>query len=325
MAQLTREARLVARDWTAAVDPDALAAAAGAAIGHRVTLIDHRGVVVGDSEFRGEARAAPRESQRPPRGDGSAARRCRKCGSHEPVRGRSRALRRGAIRARRHARFDLDREPRWRSWRAGSAMCCSPGSSRSWPRCCSLPRSRARSRGQSSSCATSRGRSPRAISRAAPRSPHPARWAISRRRCIEWRSSSRAASRRWSDDDMLMNAVIESLQEGVIAVDARRQVVRVNESGRRMLRLPDAVPFPADRLPRDHTLREALAAGLAGESTGADRDHRRRPEHDAHRATRWATAAWCSRCSISPRRGAWRRCVEISSPTSRTSSRRRSR
>jgi two-component system, OmpR family, phosphate regulon sensor histidine kinase PhoR len=29
----------------------------------------------------------------------------------------------------------------------------------------------------------------------------------------------------------------------------------------------DAVPFPADRLPRDHTLRQALAAGLAGEST----------------------------------------------------------
>jgi two-component system phosphate regulon sensor histidine kinase PhoR len=41
----------------------------------------------------------------------------------------------------------------------------------------------------------------------------------------------------------------------------------VNESGRRMLRLPDTVPFPADRLPRDRTLREALAAALAGEST----------------------------------------------------------
>jgi signal transduction histidine kinase len=68
-------------------------------------------------------------------------------------------------------------------------------------------------------------------------------------------------------EDMHMHAVIESLQEGVIAVDARRQIVRMNESGRRMLRLPDAVPFPADRLPRDHTLREALAAGLAGKST----------------------------------------------------------
>jgi signal transduction histidine kinase len=69
------------------------------------------------------------------------------------------------------------------------------------------------------------------------------------------------------DDDMHMNAVIESLQEGVIAVDARRQIVRVNESGRRMLRLFDEVPFSADRLPRDRTLREALAAALAGEAT----------------------------------------------------------
>jgi hypothetical protein len=56
VAQLTREAKLVARDWTAAVDPDALAASAGAAIGHRVTLIDHEGRVVGDSEFRGESK-----------------------------------------------------------------------------------------------------------------------------------------------------------------------------------------------------------------------------------------------------------------------------
>jgi signal transduction histidine kinase/HAMP domain-containing protein len=69
------------------------------------------------------------------------------------------------------------------------------------------------------------------------------------------------------DDDMHMNAVIESLQEGVIAVDARRQIVQVNESGRRMLRLPDKVPFSADRLPRDRTLREALAAAFSGEST----------------------------------------------------------
>jgi signal transduction histidine kinase len=66
---------------------------------------------------------------------------------------------------------------------------------------------------------------------------------------------------------MHMNAVIESLQEGVIAVDARRQIVQVNESGRRMLRLPDKVPFSADRLPRDRTLREALAAAFSGEST----------------------------------------------------------
>ncbi|MGH7622569.1 MAG: sensor histidine kinase, partial [Gemmatimonadaceae bacterium] len=69
------------------------------------------------------------------------------------------------------------------------------------------------------------------------------------------------------DDDMHMNAVIESLQEGVIAVDARRQIVRVNASGRRMLRLTEPVPFNADLLPRDRTLRESLAAALAGEST----------------------------------------------------------
>ena len=49
VAQLTREARLVAAQWTSASDADALADAAGAALGHRVTLIDPSGRVIGDS------------------------------------------------------------------------------------------------------------------------------------------------------------------------------------------------------------------------------------------------------------------------------------
>jgi two-component system phosphate regulon sensor histidine kinase PhoR len=50
-AGLLREARLVAAQWHAGLDVDSLANAAGHALGHRVTLIDSSGTVVGDSEF----------------------------------------------------------------------------------------------------------------------------------------------------------------------------------------------------------------------------------------------------------------------------------
>ncbi|HCU11423.1 MAG TPA: hypothetical protein DGB72_04770, partial [Gemmatimonadetes bacterium] len=52
---LAGEARLLATQWRSGVDPDSLADEAGVATGHRVTLIDSTGHVVGDSEFDGPA------------------------------------------------------------------------------------------------------------------------------------------------------------------------------------------------------------------------------------------------------------------------------
>jgi len=52
---LAGEARLVATQWRPGVDPDSLADLAGLATGHRITLIDSSGHVVGDSEFDGPA------------------------------------------------------------------------------------------------------------------------------------------------------------------------------------------------------------------------------------------------------------------------------
>ena len=66
-------------------------------------------------------------------------------------------------------------------------------------------------------------------------------------------------------DEALLAALTESLNEAVIAVDARQQVVRINETARQLLRLRAPVPFPSDYLPRDRTLRESLAAVLQGE------------------------------------------------------------
>lgn len=68
-------------------------------------------------------------------------------------------------------------------------------------------------------------------------------------------------------EDALVDATLEALHEGVVAVGPKGDVVRMNETARRLLGVRDALPFPGDLLPRDRALREALAASLAGTPT----------------------------------------------------------
>jgi len=64
-------------------------------------------------------------------------------------------------------------------------------------------------------------------------------------------------------------ALTESLNEGVIAIDARQQVAQVNQRARDLLGLKDTVPFPASNLPRERGLREAIGTALAGHAVDA--------------------------------------------------------
>ena len=50
-------------------------------------------------------------------------------------------------------------------------------------------------------------------------------------------------------EEVRLAALTESLNEGVIAIDARQQVVQVNERARYLLGLRDTVPFPTSNLP----------------------------------------------------------------------------
>ena len=68
-------------------------------------------------------------------------------------------------------------------------------------------------------------------------------------------------------DDALMSALVESLDEGVIAVDAAKTVVRVNAAARSLLGVVTDAPFPADLLTRDPAFRAALSDAIAGEGT----------------------------------------------------------
>jgi len=80
---------------------------------------------------------------------------------------------------------------------------------------------------------------------------------------------SEAQAEALKAEEVLLVALTESLNEGVIAVNARQQVVRINETARELLRLTDPVPFSSDFLPRDRALREALATALDGDSAEA--------------------------------------------------------
>jgi two-component system, OmpR family, phosphate regulon sensor histidine kinase PhoR len=69
------------------------------------------------------------------------------------------------------------------------------------------------------------------------------------------------------EEDSLLTALFDSLNEGVLAIDARQRVVRINATGRQLLRAQAPVPFPVDFLPRDRAFREPVANAVAGTVT----------------------------------------------------------
>jgi two-component system phosphate regulon sensor histidine kinase PhoR len=77
--------------------------------------------------------------------------------------------------------------------------------------------------------------------------------------------AARDAARR--ADEALLVQLTESLNEGVVGVDVTRHVIRINETGRRLLGVRDPIPFSVDLIPRDRALREALQAAFDGETT----------------------------------------------------------
>jgi len=69
------------------------------------------------------------------------------------------------------------------------------------------------------------------------------------------------------EDDQLMIALIESLEEGVLALDDRGTVVRINERARALLNVHAPLPIAPEHLPREATVRTAISDALAGDAT----------------------------------------------------------
>ena len=265
--QLAREARLVATEWTAANDADSLADVAGAALGGRVTLIDASGRVVGDSEFdqpalgRLENHAARAEVRAATAGrTGSARRVSASAGDEELYVAVPARLGVARVSVRTRAVEEIFEGARRDVYVAGGvALLASTVLAYLFSRSVSRPVVELRDVAQ----AMAAGDLSRRPSLAAP--GEVGDLAIALYRLAEQLGSRLAALRA---EESLLNELFDSLNEGALVVSADRQVLRINGVGRRLVRAPSALPFPADQLPRDRALREALDTAVRGAPVG---------------------------------------------------------
>ena len=263
--QLGRETRVIAAEWRAGLDSDSLADSWSAAFAHHVTLIDTAGTVVGDSEF--EAPALGLLGLRRGEADISAA-----LGSPvgAPARigvrrddGEAYAVARGSPGVVRVALSLASLEAITAGARgdvvvAGLiALAVAAMLAYLFSRAVSTPivelRDVARALAAGDLSRRPRLTAPGEVGDLATALHRMADLLAARLRALE-------------ADDALMAALVEALNEGVLAVDPARRIVRVNESGRRLLGLRGQVPIPIDQLPRERALREALDAAMLGEA-----------------------------------------------------------
>jgi len=263
---LAGEARLVATQWKPGVDPDSLADEAGVATSHRITLIDSAGHVVGDSEFDGPALLAlENHSHRPEviaartSGVGSIRRMSPSTGEEQlyvAVKAR-RGIARVSVATRRVE--ELFARARSGVLLAGViSFLFAAILAAFFSRAVSKPITDLRDVARSLAAGERR----RLPALAAPGEVGDLADAVHRlAEQLESRLSALAAERS------ILSALVETLNEGVIAISPSHEVVRINDTGRRLLSIDRAVPFGIDFLPRESTLRSAILLALDGSET----------------------------------------------------------
>jgi len=263
---LAGEAKFLATQWKSGVDPDSLADEAGAAMGHRVTLIDSAGHVVGDSEFDGPAlKALENHSNRPEviearkNGVGSIRRMSPSTGEEQLY---------VAVKAPRGiARVSVTTRAVEEIFaRARSGVLVAGLISFLLAAILAVLFSRAVSRPITDLRDVARslaaGERKRYPALAAPGEVGDLADAVHRlAEQLEARISALAA------EQSILSALVETLNEGVLAISPSHEVVRINDTGRRLLSIRRPIPFGIDFLPRDATLRSAISLALSGTET----------------------------------------------------------
>ncbi|MFI5229175.1 MAG: ATP-binding protein [Gemmatimonadales bacterium] len=265
--ELEREARVVGAEWRAGIDADSLANVAGQALGRRVTLIRADGVVIGDSEFDDDdLHHLQNHSTRPEvieanrTGVGTSMRPSVSAGDHEIYVAVKHPL--GVVRVSvGTAKFREIVSGARRDVMVAGAIAIAGALLIGWGFSRSVSRPIVELRDVARAIAAGElGRRP-ALS--APGEVGDLAQAL--HRMTEQLASRLSALEA---EDALLNAVIESLHEGIVAVSPRGEVVRLNESARRHLSLDGAaVPFSVDRLPQERLIRESVRAAMAGTAT----------------------------------------------------------
>jgi two-component system, OmpR family, phosphate regulon sensor histidine kinase PhoR len=263
---LAGEARLLATQWKPGTPPDALADEAGVATGHRITLIDSTGRVVGDSEFDGPAldgleNHASRAELIAARlhGVGSARRVSPSTGESQlyvAVKAPSGFAR---VSVTTRAIEEIFARARSGVIAAGFISFLLAGVlAVLFSRAVSRPITELRDVARSLAA----GEHMRHPPLAAPGEVGDLADAIYRlAEQLEARLSALVA------EQSILSALVETLNEGVLAISPEHEVVRINDTGRRLLSINRPVPFGMDFLPRETTLRSAISLALKGTET----------------------------------------------------------
>ncbi|HYC50793.1 MAG TPA: ATP-binding protein [Gemmatimonadaceae bacterium] len=262
--QLSTEARLIAQQWVAGIAPDLLADSAGAALGQRVTLIDASGVVLGDSEFDGVALAALQNHNARPeiiearaKGRGASQRVSPSEGDEELYVALSAGDGRVARVSISTAELDaiVSRARTDVLFSGLIALGIAIGLAAIFSRQVSRPVAELRD----VASAIASGDLSRRPHISAPGEIGELATALQR---MSEQLGSRLAALQAEDE--LLRALVESLAEGVVAVDSQRRVIRMNETARVLMGIRQGLPFPANLLPRDRGLWDAMDSALSG-------------------------------------------------------------
>lgn len=262
---LSREAQLIAVQWQPGVNADSLADTTGSLLLRRVTLIDDGGRVVGDSDFDGPAlaqldnhRLRPEVVDANLHGFGSAQRASASAGDAElyvAVRAVSGVARvsistQALVETIRGAQRDV-------VVAALVSMLIAAGLSLLLARQFSRPIVELRDVARSIAA----GDLQRRPQLSAPGEVGDLADAVSR-------MTEQLAARleALEKEDAFMTTLFDSLNEGVLALDGRAKVVRINQRARELLEIRDATPFTSTNLPRDRGLQDVVARSLSGET-----------------------------------------------------------
>ena len=263
---LAGEARLLATQWKPGTPPDALADEAGIATGHRITLIDSSGHVVGDSEFDGPAldglenhasRAEIIAAQQ--HGVGSARRVSPSTGESQLYVAVKTPNGFARVSVTTRAIEEIFARARSGVVVAGFISFLLAGVlAILFSRAVSRPITELRDVARSLAA----GERLRHPPLAAPGEVGDLADAIYRlSEQLEARLSALVA------EQSILSALVETLNEGVLAISPEHEVVRINDTGRRLLSINRPVPFGMDFLPREATLRSAISRALKGTET----------------------------------------------------------
>ena len=264
IAQLQSEARLLAAQWTVPADADKIADDAGLATGHRVTLIDTSGVVMGDSEFdTPKLEALSNHLDRPEvrdaiaNGSGSSRRMSASAGDEELYVAVRMPLGISRVSVKTRAVEELFSRSRKDILLVGvGAILAVAVFGWFFSRSITKPIIELRDVAQSLAA----GDLSRRPALSAPGEVGDLARAVHR---LAEQLGARLAT--LEAEESLLTELFDSLTEGAIAVDAGRQVMRINDVGRVLAKVIGEVPFSVDKLPNDADLRDALHRALSGQ------------------------------------------------------------